>query len=63
MRVLPAVLLAATLSGVHAPSLLAQRRGDQQQAAQHGWIMNYDEGKNLARQSGKPLMVVFRCVP
>jgi hypothetical protein len=25
------------------------------------WVYRYDEGKELARQSGKPLFVVFRC--
>ena len=25
------------------------------------WVMNYDEGKKLARANGKPLLVVFRC--
>ena len=25
------------------------------------WVYSYDEGKALARTSGKPLFVVFRC--
>jgi len=25
------------------------------------WVYSYDEGKQLARQNGKPLFVVFRC--
>lgn len=26
-----------------------------------GWVYDYEEGKRLARESGKPLWVVFRC--
>ena len=25
------------------------------------WVYGYDEGKKLARETGKPLFVVFRC--
>lgn len=25
------------------------------------WVYSYEEGKRLARESGKPLFVVFRC--
>ena len=25
------------------------------------WVYDYDQGKQLARQNGKPLFVVFRC--
>jgi hypothetical protein len=25
------------------------------------WVYSYDEGRRLARQTGKPLFVVFRC--
>lgn len=25
------------------------------------WIYSYEEGQKLARQTGKPLFVVFRC--
>jgi hypothetical protein len=25
------------------------------------WVYNYAEGQRLARESGKPLFVVFRC--
>ena len=27
------------------------------------WVYNYAEGQAAARQSGKPLFVVFRCEP
>lgn len=32
-------------------------------AARGGWMMDYRAGQAAARQSGKPLFVVFRCQP
>ena len=47
--------------------VMAQRRGprggDQQEAWQNGWLSSLDEGVAEARKTGKPLMVVIRCVP
>ncbi len=31
--------------------------------AQYGWLDSLSQGKALARQTGKPLFVVFRCQP
>jgi hypothetical protein len=28
-----------------------------------GWLTSYEAGRALARQTGKPLFVVFRCEP
>jgi hypothetical protein len=39
----------------------APRRGDP--SARYGWTFSLAEGKAQARKSGKPLMVVLRCVP
>lgn len=47
-------------------SLLAQPRGPRRgegPAINYGWLSSLEEGKAKARQSGKPLMVVIRCVP
>jgi len=34
------------------------------QAAQKaGWLTDYQAAKKLARETGKPLFVVFRCQP
>ncbi|HEV3078388.1 MAG TPA: hypothetical protein VGY66_01360 [Gemmataceae bacterium] len=38
------------------------RRGDQA-AGEQGWIFSLEKGKAQARESGKPLMVMVRCVP
>jgi hypothetical protein len=32
-------------------------------AVKHGWLSSLEAGKAEARKSGKPLMVVLRCVP
>ena len=37
-------------------------RGDVD-AAKNGWLVDLEEGIAQAEKSGKPLMVVFRCVP
>jgi hypothetical protein len=49
-----------------AAGVLGQRRpvaGNEPEAAQNGWLSSLDEGKREAAKTGKPLMVVFRCVP
>jgi hypothetical protein len=48
-----------TLANAPAPAQF--RPGDP--AAQTGWLFSLEEGKSRARASGKPLMVVIRCVP
>jgi hypothetical protein len=50
---------------VSASPALAQRgrgRGDAQ-ASRYGWLGSLEAGKAEARRTGKPLMVVVRCVP
>ena len=60
------LLFALGLTALVDTPLLAQRgrdrRGDPQ-AARYGWLSDLEQGKVRARQSGKPLMVVLRCVP
>jgi hypothetical protein len=38
------------------------RRGEQN-AAQYGWLSGLEHGKAEAKMTGKPMMVVIRCVP
>ena len=59
-----AMLVVAGLALTDTP-LLAQPRGPRggEQAGRFGWLSSLEEGKSLARQNGKPLMVVVRCVP
>jgi hypothetical protein len=47
---------------VTAP-LSAQPRRDAGEVARYGWLSSLEAGKAQAKQSGKPLMVVLRCVP
>jgi hypothetical protein len=41
----------------------AQPKGGDASALRYGWLASLEQGKAQARQSGKPLMVVVRCVP
>ena len=44
--------------------VLAQRgRRGEQDGGRHGWLPSLSEGKRQASRTGKPLMVVLRCVP
>ena len=66
MTVRPAVLVALGLVALADAPLLAQPRGPRggdPEAARYGWLSNLEEGKARARATGKPLMVVLRCVP
>jgi hypothetical protein len=57
-------LTALVLTALAAGSALAQRtRGGDPDVARHGWLSNFEEAKLQARKTGKPLMVVLRCVP
>lgn len=57
------VFLALGIVALADASLLAQPRRGDRAAAEYGWIFSLEEGRALARSSGKPLMVVIRCVP
>jgi hypothetical protein len=37
--------------------------GDARETSQRGWLPSLDEGLAEAAKTGKPVMVVFRCVP
>jgi hypothetical protein len=65
MRSRSAVLALGLILSAVSP-LLAQggpRRGDQPNTARHGWLASLEEGQAQARKTGRPLMVVLRCVP
>jgi hypothetical protein len=58
--------LVVILFAALATSVFAQRRPavvNEPEAAQNGWLSSLDEAKREAARNGKPLMVVFRCVP
>jgi hypothetical protein len=41
----------------------AQGNRDENAARKFGWLSNYQEGLASAKKSGKPIMLVFRCIP
>jgi len=43
--------------------LLAQGPRDENAAKKFGWLSNYQEGLATAKKTGKPIMLVFRCIP
>ncbi len=63
-RPVVALLVLGTLSLSAAPSR-AQFGGPrgEREAARHGWLFSLEEGMAQARKTGKPLLVVLRCVP
>ena len=54
------VLALGVFAGSNGP-LPAQ--GRDANAGKYGWLSSLEEGKAQARKTGKPLMVVIRCVP
>ncbi len=52
----------AVLVGLLCPSLEALAQ-DGREVRQHGWLTDYREAKERARETGKPIMLVIRCVP
>jgi hypothetical protein len=57
------VLLALGVLAVDGSPLRAQPRRGEPQAARYGWLPSLEVGQAQARRTGKPLMVVIRCVP
>jgi hypothetical protein len=53
------------LSGLMGALLLGSGPATAQKgkAGGRGWLTSLDAGKAQAKQTGKPLMVVFRCEP
>jgi hypothetical protein len=66
MKCLHAAVLAlgCVLVG-HAPAWaqFKGKGGKGDPAAGYGWLSSLEQGKAEAHKSGKPLMVVIRCVP
>jgi hypothetical protein len=58
-----AVLLALGFLGLADTPVLAQRGRGDPRGSRYGWLSSLEAGKAQARSSGKPLMVVLRCVP
>jgi len=56
------VVAALGGSSLASEPVLAQKGGGAN-AFQYGWLGSLEQGKAEAARSGKPMMVVVRCVP
>ncbi len=65
MRSLVVAVLALAGVVVADTPVLAQRErgGGDQAAVRNGWLFSLSAGKQRARETGKALLVVVRCVP
>lgn len=65
MRSSVVAVLALAGIALAVASMLAQpqRGGGDQAASRNGWLFSLEAGKQRARQTGKPLLVVLRCAP
>lgn len=63
MRSSVAVLALAAVVLADGSALAQGRRFGEQQAVRNGWLFSLAAGKQQAQKTGKPLMVVLRCVP
>jgi len=59
----PSLLALALTSFVTTPVEAQPGRRGEVNAARHGWLSDYRAGREQAKKTGKPLMVVIRCVP
>ncbi len=58
-------VMAISVAGLVVAPADAQPRGGRfgPNAFANGWLGSLEQGKAQARKTGKPLMVVIRCVP
>jgi hypothetical protein len=56
-------LLCLALGSLLVAADSASAQGKKKAGRRSGWLTDYESAKVLARKTGKPLMVVFRCEP
>ena len=57
-------LLIALVATVAAPSFVRAQSGRwQREAREFGWRLDYRKALAEAKESGRPIMLLFRCVP
>ncbi len=56
-------LISLAIVGLMASPALAQRGRRSFDPGRNGWLTDYRQAREAARQSGKPILLVFRCVP
>ena len=57
------VLAVGILFSIDTAAMAQGKRGRDKDAAKYGWLPSLAEGKAQAKKTGKPIMVVLRCVP
>lgn len=62
MHRLPTALLSLACAATFVAPALAQK-GKRDEAFRYGWTESLSAAKRAAKNSGKPIMVVVRCVP
>jgi hypothetical protein len=66
MRTITSTLLPLVVIlflGSPLPAQFRDRREGIPNAGQYGWLSSLSQGKAQAEKTGKPVMVVVRCVP
>lgn len=58
----PALVCAGIAYLILLQAAVAQPRW-QREAREYGWLTDYQTAKDRAKETGKPIMLVFRCVP
>ena len=58
-----AALACAGVALAEAPAWAQKGPRGEQAAVKNGWLFSLSAGKQQAQKTGKPLMVVIRCVP
>jgi hypothetical protein len=56
-------LIATFFLMTESPHLYGQRQGQNRDAVENEWRLDYQAAREEARNSNKPMMVVLRCVP
>lgn len=63
MRSLTFGLIALALSGLDATPVSAQKRKFRDDAVRYGWTEDLPAAMKEAKQTGKPVVVILRCIP
>lgn len=63
MRSLTVGLIALTLSGLYPTSVSAQKGKFRDDAERYGWTDDLPAAMKEAKRTGKPVIVILRCIP
>ena len=63
MRLLTVGLIALALSGLSPASVSAQKGKFRDDAERYGWTEDLPAAMKEAKRTGKPVIVILRCIP